>query len=276
MAVRELEAGKAPLKIQAITFLADSSEEKDLPTHQAEVVAWYVGTANLNEYKFIKPLLKKLGRFRSVLIAMADLTDEQAISSNRLQDVIADMAGSTLKLAGEENWRGKSKAVLMQKAMTMERPAYEGDGVQLILRDLYRYQAQWFGVAVPQDEKQVSVFLEKLVTNLADQLEKRPNLPAADKQFVERIKDQLKVADYLTSNDLQKTVALQRIWLRLLAIDLARKAPSRGMAAQQLVDDLLDECRRESNVVEQLWTSERYLLRMWMLRLNRPVALASN
>ena len=95
------------------------------------------------------------------------------------------------------------------------------------------------------------------------------------KKFLAKVPKQLTAAKFLAgANDIQHTVLLQRLWLDLLGEKLAMEQPSRAADARGLCTELDDLCRDQPNALAQMWLCDQYLLRMWLLYLDRPMASA--
>jgi hypothetical protein len=280
MAVRELEGGSSRSRPVAIKFLAEASEAKDLPTNQAETVAKYLLTTGGAEFQAIMSSLEGLGKYRHLLIAIADLSpDYKALTSTRMQIIVSSLIGGEVTLKGDPQWKSKARILLLRKASMAPAKTgprvVEGDGVQSILCDLYKDQAGNLGVKLPANVSQASVVLQYLIAHKAGELSKA-KLNAEDSRFVRRAGDQMVAAEFLSGNDLQRTILLQRVWLKLLAIDVSVENPGSAKAASALVLGLDRDCRGEPNAALQLWTAENYLLRMWLLRLDPTSATAKN
>lgn len=275
MALRELARnGKMVYRVQAIHFLAKQSEAKDLPMHAAEDLAKHLLTANNAEFKFIKPVLFDLGRFRNLWLALADEIDLQdKISPSRTGEVLGAMLNQEIKLGTDKSWRSKAKKIAFQRALVMGTPSWAGDAIQLVFRDLYRDQATCLGVKLAGDESRATEILKKMLLDVAAQIP-RDKLTPEDRQFVENVPHWVAVADFLAANDLQRLAALERSWLKLLAIRAKMAAPAQRNQIEAIVASLADAHRRSPDLVDQIWSAERHILQMWMLYLDRAVMTA--
>jgi hypothetical protein len=94
------------------------------------------------------------------------------------------------------------------------------------------------------------------------------SLPPDLKKQVQQIDADSRAIDYLAVNDLQKLVLLDRVWLRLLAVECARKHPTRKADADALVEQLATRDRNATHVLIQLRDGQEATLRLW-LKLNQ-------
>ena len=76
---------------------------------------------------------------------------------------------------------------------------------------------------------------------------------------------ELTTIDYLSDNDLQRTVLLQRVRLELLAKEIARLRNDKKNEANNLVAQLRQKNQQAEDVLAQLRDGERAQLQMWML-----------
>jgi hypothetical protein len=75
----------------------------------------------------------------------------------------------------------------------------------------------------------------------------------------------LEVIDYLATHDLQRTVALQRVWLKLLALELRKLGSVQAGQADALVRQLEQRDVLASHLLGQLRDGEATTLRIWLL-----------
>jgi hypothetical protein len=85
------------------------------------------------------------------------------------------------------------------------------------------------------------------------------------KQQVEQIDVDSRTIDYLATNDLQRLTLLDRMWLRLLAVEFARQHPARKPEADAVVQQLAHRDRDAKNVLIQLRDGQESILRLWLL-----------
>lgn len=264
---------KEPIaKYKALEYVAMGCTEPDLSAHEAELVAEYVlSVTNPKEFEAIIPLLTKVGRYKSVLVAMADSLDDAVMQINRMELILTSLTGKQVNLGKDASWRQKSKVLLLQTALTLGESVPEGDAVQLILRDLYHKQAGVMGLSLPADMARTSDLLEKMIEHVAADLGKRADLPESAKRTLKVLPHQLFAAKYLSNNnDIQQLVMLQRVWLNLLGDKLSVEQPAKTQQARDLALELDQKCRQQSNALSQMWLCDQYLLRMWLLYVEAP------
>jgi hypothetical protein len=81
-----------------------------------------------------------------------------------------------------------------------------------------------------------------------------------------RIPHELTALDFVSGgNDVQRLAALERIWLRLLALEAARRHETRAGEARELVANLQQRDRQAKHVLSQLRDGQATELQMWLL-----------
>ncbi len=134
------------------------------------------------------------------------------------------------------------------------------------LRDLYAIQART--MSIPPDDYsaagQPSDVLAALIRYWGGLLS-TTKLEAADRALVDELPYRLKAVDFAAANDLQYTVALQRIWLQLVALHVAQQRPEKAGAVREIRAESGEPVPGGENVFEQLRNLHIGLLRVWLL-----------
>jgi hypothetical protein len=77
---------------------------------------------------------------------------------------------------------------------------------------------------------------------------------------------ELTAMDFLSgTNDVQRLVGLQRIWLRLLSIQASRRDETRAAEVREVISELQRKDRQAKHVLSQLRDGEVAALKMWLL-----------
>ena len=90
-------------------------------------------------------------------------------------------------------------------------------------------------------------------------------MTGANRRFAMQINKQIDAAEYLSPNDFALTVRLQRLWLRLLCIDVVRRHAKLQSQADAIIEQLHQEDEKTTELVAQLRSGETALLRTWLL-----------
>jgi hypothetical protein len=122
-------------------------------------------------------------------------------------------------------------------------------------------------LAIPETElsaKSPSSVLRPMIRELSAQLSGGMAAESA-KRDVGRAAYDLAAADYVAASDVQLTALLQRIWLRLFALEIGRRTPDRSTDAASLLSDLEKKDRNAEHILVQLRDGQAAILRMWLL-----------
>jgi hypothetical protein len=86
-----------------------------------------------------------------------------------------------------------------------------------------------------------------------------------DRRFVSNIPHVLAAAEYLADNDLRRLALLERVWLRMVVLEIGRRRSDRAADAKTLVDQLGKDDGEAPDVLHQLRASETALAHAWLL-----------
>jgi hypothetical protein len=164
-----------------------------------------------------------------------------------------------LQFKSDADWRAGSRKLLLQRALELTKPAAaanDADRAADLLRELYKEQGLALGLDAPDFESQTQLapVLERLVMHVAAK--------AADKASLEQIGRQLKAAKFAAANDMEHVVLLQRIWVKVLALDLQGRVKD-GKALLEVPQELEKKDGKSSNLLDQLWFGEETALQVW-------------
>jgi hypothetical protein len=129
------------------------------------------------------------------------------------------------------------------------------------------YQVQARVLDAPSDAVAASptAILPAMIEQLGSRLSGKAK-NAADQAFLARLPHELTVAEFLGNDDLRRLALLERIWLRLLAIETAQLRSDQADKAQEILDRLDEADRRAADVLIQLRDGQAALVKMWLLR----------
>lgn len=258
--------------IESIAGLTDRVD--DLAPDQAAALATYLlGKKRVEEHRAILPHIEELGKWKHVRMAVADQLEEVGINREQLQEIISKLLRREYTIANGDVGREALRVELLQTALADAKKEDVGDQDRFqiyndaaqALYDFYTSQAillrttEW-----PEEPVTPTVVARAMLDSRASEL-LEAKLSADNKMQVQQVHVDLRSIDYLATNDLQKLVMLNRIWLRLLAIEFSVKQPSRSTEGNTIVERLASQDRDAKHVLIQLRDGQEAILRMWLL-----------
>ncbi len=258
--------------IQTLAGLTDQMD--DLAPDQATALATYLlGKKRIEEHRAILPHIEKLGKWKQVRLAVADRLEDVGVSREQLQEIISQLIGREYAIGGGDAGREALRVELLRGVLVDAKKADIGDqdkyevynAAAKALYDFYTAQAillqakEW-----PTEPVTPTVVSQAMIESRVTELLEAKLSPEV-KELVQRVRVDARAIDYLAANDLQKIALLDRAWLRLLAVDLARKRPGRKSEADTLVEQLGVRDRDATHVLIQLRDGHETMLRMWLL-----------
>jgi len=274
-AFKRLDTGT---RIHLVASLARfSGQVPDLTPQQGAAVAEYLLSAKPEqEQKRIAEHLQRVGRWRSVRLGLADEVVKSPLSKQRAVELVSGILGRQLALGDEENWKAAIRWVLLKDVLDELPETGPGRGSQLgrktdeaaqTIGDHLATQAQLLGIPAEQYKAAAtpSARLRLLIDRYAAGLA-RKRLRAEDQAYLAGLPYQLTAAEYLRTDDLARTVLLDRIWLRLLGADAVQQAPGRAADADRIAADLAQRDGQATSLLVQLRDGQRAILETWMLQ----------
>jgi hypothetical protein len=252
----------------------------ELPYPQAKIIANYLLPSDWepteDELASITRQLPTLARYPYLLEALADEIANG--EKERKQEKVTAVVGGLLnqKLPAEQNadWRAACRALLLERACELHRaqqrsgPAAGSDADMAAdyLRELYKAQARAFGLDETDfpEHAQPSLVLEALIRHVAIAVAKQ-KLDSKDKAYLEQMDRRLKALRFVAENDLELTVLLQRIWIKVLVLALPERKPSAKSKLETVERDLNKKDPQAGNLLDQLRLGEENILRIWSL-----------
>jgi len=247
------------------------------PEHGAAIAGYLLAVKNEQEHKAVVPNVTAVTRWKSVRLALADQLPQTRFRRPFVQEILSKTFGRDIDLGEDDRWRQQMRVRLLEDVFRelalSERRKDVPRSLDVSSERLHEYlctQARLLGVAPARYKatRTPAHVLGLIVDQYAAGL--GGNLPRpADRGFVDGLPHELAVAEYLGTDDLRRTMLLQRIWLRLLGIGVARKHPDRAAAADRLVGELGRYDARATHLLPQLREAAKNTLQMWLL-MNRP------
>jgi hypothetical protein len=271
--LRSLDGKKSADRVAAFVKIADGAAD-DLTPPQAQVVAKYLllTVAREGELDEVKAKLESFADDRYLLLALADLAGDEtaAIAQRNTELIVGGVLGRELRFAGDEDWRSGCRKLLLRRALDLTGTAMIGaDQAAGYLRALYTQQGAALGIEdsaffeLPGPTQVLEGLIKHVAAKAAGQ-----NPVDGDKEYLDRIDRELRVAQFLAANDLEHMVLLQRVWVRVLTIYLQGQAPAQAGTLAQVRQGLDDQDQAPPGVLDQLRAGEEKALRAWALANN--------
>lgn len=250
----------------------------DLTPEMAAVVAAYMlSNKSGAEHTRVLDALATLTKWNQLLIALADRLEDTTLTQEQFWSLMARILGAERKFAegkeGRADARSEILRFIMRRLATAE-PAISAVSVSVsenaarLLAENYATQARLLGTAIPESavqSKDPHAVLRALVEEFAARL--AAGKPSdGQREELAKIPHELTAVDSVSgSNDVQKLSAVQRIWLRLIALEAARRDEAKTGEARELLAALQQKDRQAKHVLSQLREGQAAELQMWLL-----------
>ncbi len=263
-----------PTFLRGLADLAD--DDVEIPAAHGTAVARYLlAQKSDEEHQAIIDSARRVMRWAYLRLGLADQLGDARVSKPQLRELLSAALRRDVNV-DESGWQQKVHEQLLRdvladlatygSAVNADKAATVYDRAGDSLHELYRTRARALGVMPVQyrTTESAAAVLQLLVVHEAAQLTST-SLRAIDQQFLARLPHELAVVEYLGTNDVRRTVLLQRIWLRLIAINITRRRGERAGQAALLVSSLADRDVTATDLLNQLMDGEATALQMWML-----------
>lgn len=258
------------------------SKVPELNYDQAKVMANYIMVykRQSEDHESVIRWVDELGKWRGIKLAMVDrFRDSSTFNIKQMEEVLRAMLGRgvSYKKNTESNRRAARLALLKSVADNLYSEKKKSrnldylDEVAAECFEMYQLQARLLGVSetARNASSTPSDLLGALIRKKAKELGERTLSPES-KQELSQINSHFKVADYLAGgSDLAETVYLQRLWVRLLALDVGVRHAEMVPEAGKIVMDLNESDRMATDLIGQFASGEAAIVQMWLLQ-NSP------
>ena len=223
--------------------------------------------------------LPDLAQLPHLLLALADAIDQTQTDRARVESLLSTALARRVELPASGDWRQAARSELLTAAaarLSGDQPQQE-TGAEIfaaaiaVLRDLYAQQADLLGAPAVKNQADATPadVLRVLIKHLASEWS-GADLPDDDEQHLRKLDQVINSIDYLSDNNLQETVMLQRVWNRLLLRHVRVQRPESAKQAAALEQELRASDRDSRHVLLQLREGQAKQLEAW-LELNRPL-----
>ncbi len=265
-------AAHRPMHLRHIAAFA--SQAVGLEDGHAEKLARYLMMPkNDDEHNLVLQHAEAVTRWQNVRLALADQVLETRVHEERIQQLFSRVVGRNLELSGDD-WKQQAYEAMIRDVMDDLASAEHHqvgagriyDDASMTLRDLYSTQARLLGVLPEQYDAAESPtqVLRLIISRYAAKLGEG-NLSDEALQHIATLPHQFAAVEYMGANDLERTVLLQKVWLRTLAFGTADKQTEKADQAEALLEELEQADDRSDNMFAQLRNGERAILKEWLL-----------
>ena len=248
----------------------------DLDAESGALLAQYLMKLKPDEREHQQMLkhAKRLASWRTVRLGLADQLARVSGRDDQLRELFVEVLGEPVNL-GNEAERAKLRYRLM--AQVAEELAREPESLEpkedeapfdigkAELAKLAARQGQLLGLPVDHEQGvPLSSVVQSMLPPMADRLNP-PSLAADDRQLIAQLPFTLQAIAFAAENDLQLTVLLEQLRMRLLAADVSQRQPARTAAARAVVSRFETRARTASHVMVQLHDVYEAMLELWLL-----------
>jgi hypothetical protein len=253
-----------------------SKQLDDLDPRAARDVADYLcRRKSASEHEAVMKVIDSFAKWKAVRLVIADELDSVRLDDDQLLPILSGLTGREIE-AGPSSRAIARRALLESVVDDLEGAASSSgagapvfDEARDALLALYVEQAKVSGVA-PTDYSAAAApshVLKLLILNSSGAATD-PARPA-DAALMARLPQEVAAVEYLGADDLDRTVLLQRLWLRTCSAALAGERSEKAAEADGIVATLAETDRKSGSPAERLRDGETAILKLWLLW-NRP------
>jgi len=214
----------------------------------------------------------------SLRVAIGDeLDDAPRLSKKHLEQVLSKLLKKRIVVEDDEAWRLSIRAALIESVLAQlgsQRATRDGrmyDRTQQTLTEHQREQAGLFEARSADIAKATtpSQIQRLLIEHLSGTVAKG-SLSSNDQKWVNDLPHRMVAIEYLATNNLQETVMLQQIWVRLLKTSMLQVKPGRSSEGEKILAELQKKNRQAKSALRQLRNGQLAIVKIWKVW-NRPM-----
>jgi hypothetical protein len=263
-------------RVHQVSNLADAAATSSIlsPGEASQLALYLLRNKVPNEFDAITKYFSNLGKWKHLRLAIADRLENAEISPRKQRILIEQLVQDRLPSGSEigkkkEDWRIALLASVEREAVTqLVNPSISA--VLQPTRDtlLLAYQAQVAVMAAgrpsPDDPSSPSTFLKVMLGHFAERLA-TADLAETDRRFVDDLPYQLEAIEFVQADDLQRTLLLERAWMRVLAAYATGQDAGVAGQTQAVLERLRDRDRTANSRFVQLRDGQRALAELWQV-----------
>ncbi|MFW6169668.1 MAG: hypothetical protein ACODAD_04195 [Planctomycetota bacterium] len=274
--IRSLSSAVAAGKrIPFLRKIADrTTSVVDIDPRSGQRLAEYLvrSKSNEQERQSVLQYAQQLGTWNAVRLGLADQLLEIEDPGRQLNQLFSRVLDGPVKLASSAD-RDKVRQRLLSEALKGLSEARVSGGASHAVFDhagrelleLHARQAKLLEVASDHhgSARQPSDVIQGLLNYFSERLDEG-SLEADQRALVDSLPYRLKALEFVAENDLQRTAALQQLWLRILAARMIQEHPEKAAEIRQVLSSPRAAETEDKRVFEQLRDVHADLLRVWM------------
>ena len=276
---RNRSRGSAPLYLRNVATIAP--QVPDLPREPAEQLARYLLSGKTDaEHQAVLQHTHTVTRWTNVRLALADQVLDTTATRQRVVEVLTAVLGRDVAPGDDTKWRQQLRDSLLLdviQALAFAAPPAHGseriyDDLADGLRETYATRARLLGVPSDQYASAATAtdVLRLMIETDETRTTRNPGGGGTAGGSIADWAEQLAAIDYVAENDLQKTVLLQRLWLRGLAARMTHSGEIPAGEGTRLLAELTDADRQAVDLIQQLADGERIHQQLWLLTRSEP------
>jgi hypothetical protein len=269
---------KNPWKTRVTAFhnivanLPDDLAQNDLDVRDAQAIARYLLTKKTSGKTELDEVLTKIApaaKSRHLLLALADTVDQPDAEQKASEVIVGATLGQPLPSGKDDNWSLRCRKLLLLEALSIaDKQKNAATQTANIIRNQYKEQGILLGMGAASFKPltRPAQVMESVIKHLAEKVGKQNPVP--EQKDLDQVQRDLRVAEFVAQNDLEHTVMLQRVWLKVLSIHLEQQTPQRAEEMRQVQQESSEGDRASANILEQLRGGEERILQLWVLALD--------
>ncbi len=269
--MRNRRRESAPIYLKYLATVA--SRVPDLPREHAVRLARYLLAAKSDsEHQAVLKHVHAITRWPNVRLALGDQVLQTTANRDRVVELLEIVLGGPLDRSEERGWRQRAYERLLRDVIrSLGHAGGISDGAERwyddvaeVLRESYAIRARLIGVPSERISQAATLaeLLQMMILHQAD-LPFWPSNPA-NLAVSSDVEGQLIAIDYISDNDLQRTVLLQRLWWDRLIAHLLQTGEVSGDQAARMQVQIQESDRKATDLIDQLIRAERHLTAIWL------------
>lgn len=261
------------------TLMNMRPETGELPPGQGVIVAKYLLAAKTShENQQLVEAAPQICRDTYVRLGLADELAAATLKKEDLAKLMTAVIGRPIRDEELSTLRSGLRRELLQDVLK-ELPELESnspssdpsaalDAAQEALGEIYRTRGQIWGIEGrgSAEDTDISGILTHRVKQMAAS-QNKARLSASEAKYIADLPFELTAIEYVGGNDLRRTVLLQRVLVRLLAIAANQNSGSRSADVSSILESLTKSDMASRHLLEQLRDGELAILRIGLLSL---------
>ncbi len=242
----------------------------DIQPEQGQDLAIYLAAAKpFAEHEQVLSMVDGILRWKMVRLGLADQLADSRLRDEHMQQMLELALHHDVDM--KDGWRGRLRDELIEgvaRQLASEDSLTRvsdspPDRAASALADYYRTQARLGGIAAAGelDSPSASQVLKLLIDEQTARLSATAATPAA-RELAARAAHEMAAMEFLTENDLARTVAYERLLIELQAADLAGRDAARASRIKEVLDTWRQSDQTAEHILDQLYQNQKTMLQL--------------